>query len=159
MDLAQYCLRSRRMGKSTQLLIPAECCLRQRRGMPLLSWRPWQWCGLLLIFTTICTGTRKEPVQVGTMQRRNVSKVSLEPQRKPLRLCVSRIFTKWHLVFPATDVCTMLEIHKLNTTSYHPQSNGIVERFNWTLIWMLQSHATKYGAQCGRYLPGVLWAY
>ena len=29
-----------------------------------------------------------------------------------------------------TDMCTMLGIHKLNTTSYHTQCNGMVERFN-----------------------------
>ena len=179
------------MRKSTQLLMPAERCLRQRRGMPLRSWRPWQWCGLLLISTTICTGTREEPAHEDTMQQRNISKVSLDPQRKPLRHCVSRIFTKWPLVFPApdqkslriaqllakefvpmfhvpeallfdrganllshlmTDLYTMLEIHKLNTISYHPKSNGMVERINRNLIWMRQSHATKYGVQWGRYL-------
>ena len=58
-----------------------------------------------------------------------------------------------------TDLCTMLGIHKLNTTSYHPQCNGMVERFNRTLIGMLRSHATKYGAQWDKYLSGVLWAY
>lgn len=51
-----------------------------------------------------------------------------------------------------TDLYTMLEIHKLNTISYHPKSNGMVERINQNLIWMLQSHATKYGVQWGRYL-------
>ena len=44
-----------------------------------------------------------------------------------------------------TDLCTMLGIHKLNTTSCHPQCNGMVERFNRTLIRMLRSHASKYG--------------
>lgn len=58
-----------------------------------------------------------------------------------------------------TNLCTMLGIHKLNTTSYHPQYNGMVERFNHTLIKMLQSRATKYGTQWDKYLSEVLWAY
>ncbi len=31
------------------------------------------------------------------------------------------------------DLCALLGIDKLNTTSYHPQCNGMVERFNRTL--------------------------
>lgn len=57
------------------------------------------------------------------------------------------------------DVCDMLGVKKLNTTAYHPQSDGMVERFNRTLKAMLRKHAAKFGAQWDRYLPGVLWAY
>ena len=39
------------------------------------------------------------------------------------------------------DVCELLGIKKLNTTSYHPQCNGMVERFNRTLKTMLRKHA------------------
>jgi transposase InsO family protein len=28
------------------------------------------------------------------------------------------------------DVCELLGVKKLNTTAYHPQCNGMVERFN-----------------------------
>jgi len=61
-----------------------------------------------------------------------------------------------HLVL---DVCKFLGIHKLNTTSYHPQCDGRVERFNRTLKAMLRKHASKFGTQWDNYLPGVLWAY
>ena len=37
------------------------------------------------------------------------------------------------------DVCKMLGIKKLNTTSHHPQCNGMIERFNRTLKTMLGS--------------------
>ena len=57
------------------------------------------------------------------------------------------------------DLCASLGICKLNTTSYHPQCNGMVERFNRTLIGMLRAHAAKFGTQWDQYLPGVLWAY
>ena len=57
------------------------------------------------------------------------------------------------------DVCEMLGIKKLNTTAYHPQCDGMVERFNCTLKTILRKHAAKFGNQWDRYLPGVLWAY
>ena len=51
------------------------------------------------------------------------------------------------LLHLTTDLCALLGIRKLNTTSYHPQCNGMVERFNRTLIGMLRSHAIKFGMQ------------
>ena len=35
------------------------------------------------------------------------------------------------------DICDLLGIKKLNTTAYHPQCDGMVERFNRTLKNML----------------------
>ena len=61
-----------------------------------------------------------------------------------------------HLVL---DLCSMLGITKLNTTAYHPQCDGAVERFNRTLKTMLRKHAARYGSQWDSYLSGVLWAY
>jgi len=58
-----------------------------------------------------------------------------------------------HLV---QDVCKLLGIKKLNTTAYHPQCDGMVERFNRTLKTILCKHAAKFGAQWDTYLPGVL---
>ena len=57
------------------------------------------------------------------------------------------------------DVCEMVGIKKLNTTAYHPQCDGMVERFNRTLKTMLRKHAAKFGVQWDKYLYGVLWAY
>ena len=57
------------------------------------------------------------------------------------------------------DVCKMLGIEKLNTTAYHPQCNGAVERFNRTLKAMLRKHVMKFGVQWDQYLHVVLWAY
>ena len=57
------------------------------------------------------------------------------------------------------DVCKLLGIRKLNTTAYHPQCDGMVERFNRTLKTILRKHAARFGVQWDRYLPGVLWAY
>ena len=57
------------------------------------------------------------------------------------------------------DLCKLLGIKKLNTTSYHPQSNGMVERFNRILNTMLHRHAGRFDLQWEKYLSGVLWAY
>ena len=57
------------------------------------------------------------------------------------------------------DICNKLGIHKLNTTAYHPQCDGMVEHFNCTLKTALKKHAATYGCQWDRYLSGVLFAY
>ena len=61
-----------------------------------------------------------------------------------------------HLVL---DLCKLLGITKLNTSSYHPQCDGAVERMNRTLKQVLRRHVARFGRQWDRYLPGVLWAY
>ena len=50
-------------------------------------------------------------------------------------------------------------IQKLNTTAYHPQCDGLVERYNRTLKTALRKHAARFGTQWDKLLPGVLWAY
>lgn len=57
------------------------------------------------------------------------------------------------------DVCKLMGITKLNTTAYHPQCDGLVERMNRTLKAMLRKHTAKFGKQWDTFLPGVLWAY
>ena len=37
----------------------------------------------------------------------------------------------------AAEVCNIFEIQKINTSSYHPQTDGLVERFNSTLCQSL----------------------
>ena len=56
------------------------------------------------------------------------------------------------------DVCSILGIEKLNTTAYHPECDGMVERFNRTLKTMLRKTAAQFGAQWDNHLPGLLWA-
>ena len=48
------------------------------------------------------------------------------------------------------DLCKMLGISKLNTTAYHPQCDGAVERFNRTLKSILRKHAARFGSQWDR---------
>jgi len=53
----------------------------------------------------------------------------------------------------------LLGIEKFNTKAYHPQCNGLTERFNRTLKTMLRKQAAIHGLQWGNYLHRVLWAY
>ena len=57
------------------------------------------------------------------------------------------------------DVCQLLGVKKLNTTSYHPQCDGMVERLNRTLKTMLRKQVARFGGQWDQFLPGILWAY
>ena len=54
-------------------------------------------------------------------------------------------------------VCSLLGTKKVNTSAYHPQTDGLVERFNRTLINMLSK---RVGArEWDELLPYVLFAY
>ena len=57
------------------------------------------------------------------------------------------------------EVCTLIGIKKVNTTAYHPQSDGLVERFNRTLTDMLAKSVEKDGKNWDERLPFVLFAY
>ena len=48
------------------------------------------------------------------------------------------------------DLCKMLGIKKLNTTAYHPECDGMVERFNWTLKSSLRKHAAYLWQSVGQ---------
>ena len=37
------------------------------------------------------------------------------------------------------SVCKLLRVRKINTSTYHPQTDGLVERFNSTLIGMISN--------------------
>ena len=49
-----------------------------------------------------------------------------------------------------------LRIHKITTTPYHPQTDGMVERFNATLKSMLRKSLSAFQGQWDEALPFVL---
>ena len=57
------------------------------------------------------------------------------------------------------EVYELMGIKKMNMTSYHPQTDGLVERFNRTLTDMLAKTVKKGGADWDEKLPYVLYAY
>ena len=52
-----------------------------------------------------------------------------------------------------------LETHHLRTTAYHPQANGMTERFNGTLCTMLSKISERNIDDWDLYLPAALYAY
>ena len=58
-----------------------------------------------------------------------------------------------------SEVCQYFRIKKINTTSYHPQCNGLTERFNGTLAKMLSSYCSEHQTDWDEFLPTVLFAY
>ena len=57
------------------------------------------------------------------------------------------------------NVCELMGSKKVNTTAYHPQTDGLVERFNRTLINMLSKKVERSGKDWDEHLPYVLFAY
>lgn len=56
-------------------------------------------------------------------------------------------------------VCQLLQIDKTRTTPYHPQSDGLIERFNRTLLQMLTNCVDKHPFEWEEYVKKVCMAY
>ena len=57
------------------------------------------------------------------------------------------------------ELYRMLHVKPIRTTPYHPQTDGLVERFNHTLKMMLRKTAVKEGVDWDVMLPYLLFAY
>ena len=57
------------------------------------------------------------------------------------------------------EVGRLLSIKQLTTTPYHPQCNGLVERFNATLKTMLKRMCSERPKDWDRYIDALLFAY
>ena len=71
----------------------------------------------------------------------------------------SEILSEHVRAFLMKEVETLMGYHKLNTTAYHPQTDGLVERCKRTLTSMLATTVEKGGAEWDDQLPYVLFAY
>ena len=57
------------------------------------------------------------------------------------------------------ELCILCGSHKTRTTPYHPESDGMVERFNRTLLMMQAMFAGKNRDDWDDLLPAVMMAY
>ena len=57
------------------------------------------------------------------------------------------------------ELCLLCGAHKTRTTPYHPESDGLVERFNRTLLMMLAMFASENKDDWDKLLPAVMMAY
>ena len=57
------------------------------------------------------------------------------------------------------ELCLIGGSHKTRTAPYHPESDGMVERFNRTLLMMLAMFAGKFRDDWDDLLPAVMMAY
>ena len=57
------------------------------------------------------------------------------------------------------QICQLFKIKRLRTTSYHPQTDGLVERFNRTLGDMLACYVNEDPSMWDVYLPFVTFAF
>ena len=58
-----------------------------------------------------------------------------------------------------TEICKILHIEKTHTTPYHPQSDGLVERFNRTLNSMLATCVDEHPSEWEDHIHKVCMAY
>ena len=58
-----------------------------------------------------------------------------------------------------TEVCKLLNINKTRTTPYHPQCDGLVERFNRPLLNMLATCAKDHPFEWEDYIHKVCMTY
>lgn len=57
------------------------------------------------------------------------------------------------------EVYSLLGIQGVKTSPYHPQTDGLVERFNKTLKSMLRKFVSETGSDWDQWLPFLLFAY
>ena len=57
------------------------------------------------------------------------------------------------------EVYRLLHVEPIRTSPYHPQTDGLVERFNQTLKAMLKKAASEDGKDWDRLIPYLLFAY
>ena len=57
------------------------------------------------------------------------------------------------------EVYNLLGVKKINTSGYHPQTDGLVEKFNSTLISMIAKSCEACDHNWVACLPNLLFAY
>ena len=57
------------------------------------------------------------------------------------------------------QMCCLLGIKKVNTSGYHPQTDGLVEKINCTITNMISKSVSGSAVEWDKQLPMLLFAY
>ena len=57
------------------------------------------------------------------------------------------------------EVCRIMQTNKVNTSSYHPQTNAIQERFNSVILDTISHYVNDFHSDWDKYLPAIQFAY
>ena len=57
------------------------------------------------------------------------------------------------------EVCRLVNTEKVNTTTFHPQCDGLTERINQTLIHTLSQYVSASQYDWDSFIPAALFAY
>ena len=57
------------------------------------------------------------------------------------------------------QICRELGVKKVNTSGYHPQTDGLVEKFNPTLINVIAKYCEKWNHDWDQHLSHFAFAY
>ena len=72
--------------------------------------------------------------------------------------CLSNSSLTKERTFSRHEVCKLIGTKKFNISGYHPQCDGLVEKFNSTLISMLSKSIGKYSRDWDKHLSYLLFA-
>ena len=57
------------------------------------------------------------------------------------------------------EVCRIMQTNKVNTSSYHPQTNAVQERFNSVILDTISHYVNGFHTDWDQYLPAIQFAY
>ena len=168
-DVAQYCRScgecqkcpSRRVQKVPLVPLPVMTVPFDRVAMDIVGPLPRSRAGNRYILVFCDYGTRyPEAVPLRNIDAEHVAE---ELVKLFSRVGIpSEILTDQGSNFMSkllAEVYRLLSVKAIRTSPYHPQTDGLVERFNHTLKTMLRKAATDEGKDWDRLLPYLLFAY
>ena len=168
-DVSDYCRscpecqKSSPRGRSKALLLPLPIVdvPFKRMAMDIVGQLPRSSSGNHFILVLCDYATRyPEAIPLRTVEADRIAK---EPVKVFARVGVpDEILTDQGTNFTSQllqEVYRLLKVKPIRTTPYHPQTDGLVERFNNTLKSMLQKAASAEGKNWDDLLPYLLFAY
>ena len=168
-DIAEYCRRcdscqkvaGRRRVKAPLIPMPVISQPFERIAMDIVGPLPRSACGNRFVLV-VCDYATRYPEAI-PMKYVDAASVAEELVRIFSRVGVPKeVLTDQGTNFTSqllSELYRMLHVKPIRTTPYHPQTDGLVERFNQTLKLMLRKVTVKEGKDWDRLLPYILFAY